>query len=178
MGKHPNINNVGNFTYGDENIKIVMDGADVIIGKFCSIAGDIKVYLGKNHRTDWITTFPFGHIHKDIFTKFDGDGHPVTKGNIVIGNDVYIGTSAIIMSGVTIGDGAVIGAHSVVTKDVPPYTIFAGNPARVTKKRFSDEDINFLLELKWWDLENDVINDISPILCSGDIQKLKEYFKK
>jgi carbonic anhydrase/acetyltransferase-like protein (isoleucine patch superfamily) len=82
------------------------------------------------------------------------------------------------MSGVTIGDGAVIGAHSVVTKDVPPYTIFAGNPASVRKKRFSDDDIAFLLELKWWDLSDDVINDISPILCSGDMQKLKDYFKK
>jgi acetyltransferase-like isoleucine patch superfamily enzyme len=169
---------VGRFTYGEHNIKTVMDGANLTIGKFCSIAADIKVYLGQNHRTDWITTFPFGHIHQNYFPNFNGKGHPSTKGDIIIGNDVYIGTSAVIMSGVTIGDGAVIGAHSVVTKDVPPYTIFAGNPGSVRKKRFSDADIQFLLELKWWDLADDTINDISPILCSGDIQKLKDYFKK
>lgn len=169
---------VGRFTYGEHNIKTVMDGANLTIGKFCSIAADIKVYLGQNHRTDWITTFPFGHIHENIFPKFDGKGHPSTKGDIIIGNDVYIGTSAVIMSGVVIGDGAVIGAHSVVTKDVPPYTIFAGNPGSVRKKRFSDIDTAFLLDLKWWDLPDDVINDISPILCSGDIQQLKDYFKK
>jgi acetyltransferase-like isoleucine patch superfamily enzyme len=169
---------VGDFTYGDKNINIVMNGAEMIIGKFCSIAGDIKVYLGQNHRTDWITTYPFGHIHQGTFTNFSGNGHPSTKGNIVVGNDVYIGTSAVIMSGVTIGDGAVIGAHSIVTKDVPPYSIFAGNPGRVRKMRFSKEDVEFLLELKWWDLDNETINKISPLLCSTDMQSLKNYFNK
>ena len=90
---------------------------------------------------------------------------------------MYIGTSAVIMSGVTIGDGAVIGASSVVTKDVPPFTIYAGNPAIFKKKRFNDDDIQFLLDLKWWYMKDEIINDISPILCSGDIQKLKDYFK-
>jgi acetyltransferase-like isoleucine patch superfamily enzyme len=169
---------VGKYTYGQHNINVVMDGAEIIIGSFCSIAGDIKVYLGQNHRTDWISAYPFGHIHQNHFHKFNGHGHPSTKGNIIIGNDVYIGTSAVIMSGVTIGDGAVIGAHSVVTKDVPPYTIFAGNPASVRKARFSDDEIQFLLDLKWWDMEDTIINEISPILCSGDIQELKNYFKK
>lgn len=169
---------VGKYTYGQHNINIVMDGAEITIGSFCSIAGDIKVYLGQNHRTDWVTTYPFGHMNSSTFNKFNGDGHPSTKGNITIGNDVYIGTSVVIMSGVTIGDGAVIGAHSVVTKDVPPYTIFAGNPGSVRKKRFSDIDIDFLLNLKWWDMEDTIINNISPILCSGDIQQLKDYFKK
>ncbi len=169
---------VGDFTYGEKNIHAVLDGANVKIGKFCSIAADIKVYLGRNHRTDWITTYPFGHIHKDKFHTFNGKGHPSTKGDIIIGNDVYIGTSAVIMSGVTIGDGAVIGAHSVVTKDVPPYSIFAGNPGRVRKMRFSKEDVDFLLELKWWDLDTNVINEIAPLLCTTDIQPLKDYFKK
>lgn len=169
---------VGKYTYGHDNIKIVTAGADIIIGKFCSIAANISVYLGQNHRTDWISTYPFGHIHTSTLNKFSGEGHPSTKGNIIIGNDVYIGTAAVIMSGITIGDGAVIGAHSVVTKNVPPYTIFAGNPGSVRKKRFSDVDIEFLLNLKWWDMHDNIINDISPILCSGDVQKLREYFKK
>lgn len=169
---------VGKYTYGQKNIKIVTTGADIIIGKFCSIAENIQVYLGQNHRTDWISTYPFGHIHTGAFSKFDGTGHPSTKGDILIGNDVYIGTSAVIMSGITIGDGAVIGAHSVVTKNVPPYTIFAGNPGKVRKNRFNDVDTAFLLDLKWWDMEEHIINEISPILCSGDIQQLKDYFKK
>jgi acetyltransferase-like isoleucine patch superfamily enzyme len=169
---------VGKYTYGEKNIEIVMNGANITIGNFCSIAANIKVYLGQNHRTDWISTYPFGHMNKSTFNNFDGIGHPSTKGDIIIGNDVYIGTSAVIMSGVTIGDGAVIGAHSVVTKNVPPYSIFTGNPGSVRKKRFNDTDIEFLLDLKWWDMEDTDINKISPILCSGDIQQLKDYFKK
>lgn len=169
---------VGDFTYGEKNIHTVINGANVEIGKFCSIAADIKVYLGGNHRTDWISTYPFGHIHKNTFHTFDGKGHPSTKGDIIIGNDVYIGTSVVIMSGVTIGDGAVIGAHSVVTKDVPPYSIFAGNPGRVRKMRFTKVDIDFLLELKWWDMDKAIINDIAPLLCSTNLDKLRERFNK
>ena len=81
------------------------------------------------------------------------------------------------MSGVTIGDGATIGAYSVVAKDVPPYSIVVGNPGKVIRKKFNDEDIEFLLDLKWWDLENDIINNILPILCSGNIEELKNYFE-
>jgi acetyltransferase-like isoleucine patch superfamily enzyme len=172
---------LGDFSYSDGGIKVITDkshNTDLIIGKFCSIAYGVTVFLGNNHRTEWISTYPFGHTHQNTFNKFNGEGHPSTKGSVIIGNDVYIGTSAVIMSGVTIGDGAVIGASSVVTKDVPPYTIYAGNPAIFKKKRFSDADIQFLLDLKWWDMENNVINEISSILCSGDMQKLKDYFKK
>ena len=170
----------GKYSYSDGTINIISDGShntELIIGNFCSIAANVTVFLGNNHRTDWISTYPFGHIHPNPFNKFDGKGHPSTKGNVIIGNDVYIGTSAVIMSGVTIGDGAVIGASSVVTKDVPPFTIYAGNPAIFKKKRFNDDDIQFLLDLKWWYMKDEIINDISPILCSGDIQKLKDYFK-
>lgn len=84
--------------------------------------------MGGNHRTDWLTTYPFGHIHKDIFTNFSGVGHPATKGSVVIGNDVWIGTNVTIMSGVSIGDGAVIANNSHVVKDVLPYSIVGGNP--------------------------------------------------
>jgi acetyltransferase-like isoleucine patch superfamily enzyme len=171
----------GNYSYIDGNIKTIThdkNNTQLIIGKFCSIAADVKVFLGNNHRTDWISTYPFGHRETSKFPKFDGIGHPSTKGDVVIGNDVYIGTSAAIMSGVTIGDGAVIGAFSVVSKNVPPYTIYVGNPATFKRKRFNDEDIQFLLDLKWWDMDDDIINEISPILSSGDLQKLKDYFKK
>jgi len=167
---------VGSNTYGHNGIKIIGgydEGTKLIIGKFCSIAEGVVVFLGANHRVDWFTTYPFGHIYENKFPKVKRNhGHPATKGNVVIGNDVWIATNAVIMSGIKIGDGAIIGAYSVVTKDVPPYTIVAGNPAKQIRKRFSDEVINKLLELKWWDMDENKINEISDILCSNDIEKL------
>jgi acetyltransferase-like isoleucine patch superfamily enzyme len=167
---------VGINTYGDDDIKIIGgydEGTKLIIGKFCSIAQGVVVFLGANHRVDWFSTYPFGHIHETTFPKVKKNhGHPATKGDVIIGNDVWIATNAVIMSGVKIGDGAVIGAYSIVTKDVPPYTIVAGNPAKQIRKRFSDDVINKLLELKWWDKPESEINEISHILCSNDIEKL------
>lgn len=168
----------GEFTYGYNNVEEVLRGSNIIFGKFCSIASDVKAYLGNYHRTDWITTYPFGHIFQDRLNNFNGDGHPTTKGDIVVGNDVWVCTGVKLMSGIKIGDGAVIAAHSVVTKDVPPYTIVAGNPATIRKKRFSDEDIEFLLELKWWDMNIEEINEISPLLCSSKLDVLKDKYKK
>lgn len=166
---------VGSNTYGHDNIKIIDagEGKTLKIGKFCSIAHGVVVFLGANHRVDWFTTYPFGHHMENEFPKVKKDhGHPATKGDVIVGNDVWIATNAVIMSGVKIGDGAVVGAYSVVTKDVPPYTIVAGNPAKQIRKRFSDEVINKLLELKWWDKPHHEINEISDILCSNDIEKL------
>ena len=99
--------------------------------------------------------------------------HPKSNGDVIIGNDVWIGHESTIMSGVKIGDGAVIAANSVVVKDVEPYTIVGGNPAKVIKKRFSDDIINNLLELKWWDWSNEKINENLNILCSNNFDKLK-----
>ena len=166
---------VGDCTYGHNGIKIIhaQEGKTLRIGKFCSIAEGVVVFLGANHRVDWFTTYPFGHIRETEFPKVKKEnGHPATKGDVIIGNDVWIATNAVIMSGVRIGDGAVVGAYSVVTKDVPPYTIVAGNPAKQIRKRFSDEVINKLLELKWWDMDGSKVNEISDILCSNDIEKL------
>ncbi len=166
---------VGSNTYGHNDIKIIHggEGKTLRIGKFCSIAEGVVVFLGANHRVDWFSTYPFGHIRENEFPKVKKDhGHPATKRNITIGNDVWIATNAVIMSGVRIGDGAVVGAYSVVTKDVPPYTIVAGNPAKQIRKRFSDDVINKLLELKWWDKSESEINEISDILCSNDLERL------
>jgi acetyltransferase-like isoleucine patch superfamily enzyme len=170
---------VGEFTYGHHAARISESGANVKIGKFCSLAIEgIEFYAGGNHRVDWITTFPFGGIHQHIFNTKNDEGNVATKGDILIGNDVWIGKHAKIFSGVTVGHGAVIGAHTIVTKDVPPYTIFAGNPGQVKRKRFSDEDIEFLLELNWWDWDVEKINENVPLLCSTDLEALKEKFKK
>jgi acetyltransferase-like isoleucine patch superfamily enzyme len=167
---------VGKWTYGHHHIQIKLDGAEIQIGNFCSIAEGVKAYLGGNHRVDWITTYPFGHIHNTTFNHFKGEGHPTSKGDIIIGNDVWIGTDVVLMSGIKIGDGSVIGANSVVAKDVPPYTIVVGNPAMVKRQRFSDDDINFLLQLEWWNMDDNIINDIAPMLCSDNIEALKERF--
>lgn len=163
---------VGKFTYGDEGIKIINFGENNLklnIGKFCSIASYVTVFLNANHRTDWVTTYPFGHINQDTFNKFNGNGHPTSNGCVNIGNDVWIGQSATIMSGVNIGDGAIIAANSVVTKNVAPYSIVGGNPAKLIKYRFTTEQIAKLLEIQWWNWDDYKINSNLQFLCCDDI---------
>lgn len=159
--KNPNII-VGDYTYYDDfenvdnfekNVKYHFDfvGDKLIIGKFCMIASDVKFIMnGANHLTDSLTTYPFAIFGNGWEKAMDGKSYP-QKGDIIIGNDVWIGYNATIMAGVTIGDGAIIAANSTVIKDVEPYSIVGGNPAKGIKKRFSEEDIKKLLELKWWD---------------------------
>jgi acetyltransferase-like isoleucine patch superfamily enzyme len=121
----------------------------VTFGKYCAIADQVTLVAGGEHHKDWVTSYQFVDLWQiwDLYTHLK----PKTKGNILIGNDVWIGTSAIILSGVTIGDGAVIGAGSVVVKDVPPYAIVGGNPARVIRFRFTEEQVRALLNIRWWD---------------------------
>ncbi|SFD25017.1 CatB-related O-acetyltransferase [Flavobacterium phragmitis] len=161
---------VGKYTYGLENISLFW-GAwdDVTIGSFCSIAIGLKLFLGGNHRADWITTYPFGHIHQDVFDKFLGNGHPATNGGITIGNDVWISSNVTIMSGVTIGDGAIIAANSHVVKNVEPYSIVGGNPAKFIKYRFSKEQIDELLKIKWWEWDDEKINQECSMLCNENL---------
>jgi len=161
------------YTYGLKNIRVRDwgEGADVKVGSFCSIADNVTIFIGGNHRTDWVTTYPFGHIHKDVFDHH-GKGHPATKGDVVIGNDVWIGSGSTILSGTKIGDGAVIAANSVVVKDIPAYAIAGGNPAKVLKMRFSRKQIDKLLQNPWWELSDSRINDLIPLLCSNDIEAL------
>ena len=156
------IKRVGKYNNSHNNIGIHWWGEDtwLEIGSFCSIAGNISVYLGGNHRADWATTYPFGHIHQNQFKKFDGKGHPKTNGDVIIGNDVWIGSNVTIMSGVTIGDGAIVANNSHVIKNVEPYSIVGGNPSKLIKYRFPE------LQLKWWEFPIHVIDEISPYLCN------------
>lgn len=162
---------IGRHTYVDgDKIDLVWVQAELTIGAFTSIARGLTVFLGGDHRADWISTFPFTTMWPPV----PGEGHPATKGDVSIGNDVWIGDGVTILSGVTIGDGAVIGARSVVTKDVGPYEVWAGNPARCKRQRFSQKEIDFLLKLRWWDWEDDRVRGAIPILMSGDIEALRK----
>ena len=159
----------GKYTYGNPAIFYKKPEAKLECGKFCSIGKHNIYFLGGNHRTDWVSTYPFGHINQNVFDKYDGKGHPASKGGIIIGNDVWTGRFVTIMSGVRIGDGAVIAANSHVVKDVEPYSIVGGNPAKLIKKRFTEEQIDKLLKIKWWDWDDEKINEFTPLLCNENI---------
>lgn len=155
------------------------EGVDkLIIGKFCSIATGAKFMLGgtQGHNYAWIAAYPL-----DSFDEEDKSKWPKAhrwKGNTVIGNEVWIGAESMIMPGVHIGDGAVIAARGVVTKNVGPYEIWGGNPARLIKKRFGEEDIQKLLQIRWWDWELDVLKRNLESLRSDDVQALWQKFQK
>lgn len=165
-----NIGGIGKYTYGRPNVRKWKTSSKLFIGNFCSIAGSV-VYLDGNHNTKRVTTYPFGHINQHIFNSFNGEGHPLGNGNVVIGNDVWIADDVTIMSGITIGDGAVIANNSHVIKNVEPYSIVGGNPARHIKYRFSEEQIQKLLQIKWWYWDDEKINRYLPLLCNDDIDK-------
>lgn len=161
----------GKYTYGNPIIHFQNDNAKLSIGNFCSLAANLHIWLGGNHRTDWVTTYPFGHINQSNFNNFNGIGHPATKGDVIIGNDVWIGNDVTIMSGVTIGDGAVIANNSHVVKNVEPYSLVGGNPAKLIKYRFTPQQIQQLLQIKWWDWDDQKINQFTPLLCNTDIDE-------
>lgn len=163
---------IGEHTYGKPKIFHWGEEAKIKIGKFCSIADEVVIFLGGNHRTDWVTTYPFPALANDWPEAGGIKGHPATKGNVIIGNDVWIGYGATILSGVTIGDGAVIGTQAVVTKDIEAYTIVVGNPAREIKKRFNQLQIEKLLEIKWWNWPIKKIKKNIELLCSGNVDNL------
>ncbi|WP_198026184.1 CatB-related O-acetyltransferase [Mesorhizobium sp. LNHC209A00] len=159
---------IGEYSYGVPTVRWWGEKASLKIGRFCSISDGVEIFLGGNHRSDWITTYPFSAIAhwpeaESIY------GHPSTRGDVIIGNDVWIASHAMIHSGVKIGDGAVIGAGSVVRRDVPPYALVAGNPAEAVRLRFSEREIATLLKIRWWDWEEGRIRDTLPLLLSGNI---------
>jgi acetyltransferase-like isoleucine patch superfamily enzyme len=164
---------IGDYTYGKPTVLFENEEANLTIGKFCSIADNVTIFLGGNHRTDWITTYPFSILNACFPEASHIEGHPITKGNVVIGNDVWIGRNVIIMSGIIIGDGAVIAAGSVVSKNIGDYEIWGGNPIRLLKKRFNMETIVKLQKQKWWDWEISKIKDNIEFLCSTNIDKIK-----
>lgn len=172
-------------SYYDRQIEVISwsDAYKVIIGKYCSIGRDCSFFLHADHRHDWITTSSqlWGPVTSEIAEMHMNMGHPTCKGNIIIENDVWIGAKSSIMSGVKISNGAVVGATSTVTKDVPPYAIVAGNPARIVKYRFSKEIIDKLLDIAWWDWPQDTykIKGEANLLWSSNIEGfINRHYKK
>ena len=176
---------VGDFTYiadsdFESHVTHLYEWNDdrLIIGKFCQIAAGVEFVMnGANHQMNAVSTFPFYTLEGWNATTPQKSDLPL-KGDTVIGNDVWIGQNATILPGVHIGDGAIIGANSVVGKNIDPYTIVAGNPIRVIRKRFDDELIELLERFKWWDKSIDEINSLIPILTCSDLKKVKEELKK
>ncbi|MCG2590007.1 CatB-related O-acetyltransferase [Rhodohalobacter sulfatireducens] len=176
--ENPNII-VGDYTYYDdfedvhnfeENVKYHFDfvGDKLIIGKFCMIASDVTFIMnGANHLTNSISTYPFEIFENGWEKAMEGKTYPV-KGDTVIGNDVWIGYNATIMPGVRVGDGAIIATNSTVVKDVNPYSVVGGNPAREIKKRFSDKQIEKFLEIQWWNWKIEKITENLPILTANN----------
>lgn len=159
---------IGRASYGDLVVRSWKEGATLQVGAFCSFAAGVKIFLGGEHRTDWVTTFPFPALWKEQAGHIPG--HPKTRGDVIIGNDVWIGAEAVIMSGVRIGDGAVVGARAVVTRDVPPYAIVAGNPAVLIRLRFAEPVIERLREIAWWNWSDERISRLMPLLLSERIE--------
>lgn len=181
--KNPNIV-VGDFTYFadtdfEKHVTHHYDfiGDKLIIGKFCQIGAGVEFVMnGANHQMNAVSTYPFyifGSWDQSVPSKEDLP----FKGDTVVGNDVWIGQNSTILPGVHISDGAIIGLNSVVTRDVPPYTIVAGNPAKTVRKRFDDELIDLLLKLKWWDKSVEEINALIPLLSCSDLAKVKQGIK-
>jgi acetyltransferase-like isoleucine patch superfamily enzyme len=171
--RFPNVT-IGRETYGEP--RIIGEGklARLEIGSFCSISDEVVILLDAEHRPDWVTTYPFTVRWPECAGYI---GHPYTKGNVIIGHDVWIGYGATILSGVTIGTGAVIGAGAVVTRAVPPYAIVAGNPACVLRLRFPPLTINRLLKSKWWDLPRERLLFLMPLLLSNHIDEFLAQFE-
>jgi acetyltransferase-like isoleucine patch superfamily enzyme len=162
---------IGKFSYGDRSpVVLNFGGLNSIlkIGNFCSIATGVTIMLGGEHHAEWITTYPFNLVLENVHCQ---NPNPYTKGDVIIGNDVWIGRKTLILSGVTIGDGAIVGARSVVTKDVAPYSIVAGNPAKLIRKRFDEKTIEKLLEIKWWNWDLEKIKKNLPLLLSNNIEQ-------
>lgn len=183
--KNPNII-VGVYTYYDDfddvhnfekNVKYHFDfvGDKLIIGKFCMIASDVTFIMnGANHPTNSISTYPFEIFGNGWEKAMEEKTYPV-KGDTVIGNDVWVGYNATIMPGVRVGDGAIIATNSTVVKDVAPYSVVGGNPAKEIRKRFSDKQIEKLLEIEWWNWEIEKITENLSVLTDNNLEALNDF---
>lgn len=160
---------IGNYTYGEPTVINYNDGGTLKIGRFCSMATHILMVIGGVHFHDFFSHYAFEY---NLFRRPFKDSY--SKGDLIIENDVWIASGATLLSGFTVGNGAIVAARSVVTKDVAPYAVVAGNPAREIRKRFDEETIEKLLEIQWWNWDIEKVKEHYKILKSRDMSKLIE----
>lgn len=163
---------------GSYGLPVVHDwheGSTLKIGNYTSIAEQVEIFLGGHHRTDWVTTYPFPAM---ISEAQHIQNYAVSRGDVVIGSDVWLCTNSVILSGVTVGHGAVVAAGAVVSRDVAPYSIVAGNPARHVRWRFSAEICAALLDSAWWNWPEQEIRDVSHLLCSDRLDEFINYARQ
>lgn len=167
---------VGEFTYMGNGCEF----SNSRVGSFCSISSNVRIVVGTHPSSGWISTHPLFfskqcYVGKGFCEEARFDEYKTTENGFFceIGNDVWIGTDVNILQGITIGDGAIVGANSLVTKDVPPYSIVAGVPAKIVRKRFSDEDIEFLEKVKWWNWDYDKIRRMSSFF--NDMSEFRKH---
>lgn len=163
----------GNVSYGAHSYGVPLlrwwgEGANLKIGKYCSIASGVEIFLGGNHHVDWVSTYPFSAFRLWQSPVALADCR-TSRGDVIIGDDVWIGSGVVILSGVTIGCGAVIGSNSVVSKNVPNYAVIAGNPARLMRMRFTADQIDRLMAIAWWNWSVEKVRDNVTKLLSDDI---------
>lgn len=183
---------VGDYTYYDdpddptafERRNVLFNypefGDKLVIGKFCAIAAGTQFIMGPaNHRVSSVTTYPF-HVFGGLWTQRTPPhmAQLPRKGDIVVGHDVWIAGESVTLPEVTIGHGAIVAACSVVTRDIPAYTVAGGNPARPLKKRFDDELIQLLLRFQWWDLPPEELAAVLPLLCEEDLEKVRHALRQ
>jgi acetyltransferase-like isoleucine patch superfamily enzyme len=162
-------------TYGLPVVHDWDEGATLAIGAYTSIADDVHIFLGGHHRTDWISCFPFPAFIEEAKHIADYGG---TRGDVVIGNDAWLASGCTILSGVVVGDGAVVAARAVVTRDVAPYSIVAGNPAKIVGWRFDEKTREALSALAWWSWPEDEVRSIAPLLCSSRLDEFLAYAQR
>ncbi|MDP4022247.1 CatB-related O-acetyltransferase [Methylobacterium sp. NEAU 140] len=163
---------IGAYSYGRPKVRFPESGRRLTIGRYCSIADKVEILLGGDHRLDWVSTYPFaamGGLFPDADAPAD---YHASRGDVAIGHDVWLGSGCTILSGVSVGHGAVVAARAVVTRDVPPYAVAAGNPARIVRHRFDAETAAALVAAAWWDRPHAEVTRLVPLLQSGQVAAL------
>lgn len=159
---------VGEYSYGWPIVRAWGGKSKLTIGSYCSFADQVQIFMGGNHRNDFVTTYPFADF-SELWPEAAGLSSSLTSnGAVTIGSDVWVGSGALLLSGVTIGHGAVIGARAVVSKDIPPYAIAVGNPVRIARYRFDEDTIKRLLASAWWEFPKEKIAPLIPLLIQNN----------
>jgi chloramphenicol O-acetyltransferase type B len=163
---------IGVASYGLPTVHDTHQGTTLRIGAYCSIASGVQIFLGNQHRTDWVSTFPFPAFFEEARTIADFE---TSRGDVTIGSDVWLCADCSILSGVKIGHGAVVAMGAVVTRDVEPYSVVAGNPARHVRWRFDEPTRLALLNAAWWSWPLAEVRSVAKLLCSDKVQNLLDY---